>query len=550
MFVGLSVKNYALIEALQLAPSPKLSVITGETGAGKSILLGALNLLLGQRNYGKILWHDNKKCVIEGVFNIAAYDLETLFREEDLDYTEETLLRREITPTGKSRAFVNDTPVSLEVLRQISHRLIDIHSQDETTLISNSQFQRESLDHWANNTEALRQYKSALTAYKEAKKAYEALQEATTLGNRDEAYHMHLLKELEEAQIVADEEKVLEAKLHRLTNRQNLAEKQQISLELLSTHTPSILSQLTLLVQNLEDWSSHEQHIAEFSKRAESARIELKDIADSLEKETIQEESSEESTEEVQRRLYEIYALQKKHKVSGSQELLEVQEQLSHALANLNKQQEHLEIHRKQVKEAEESCRQAAEVLSKRRIAALEPFSQAVTSHLAGLGMPEGQFFVKHTPCALQQEGIDVLDFFFSANKGISAKPLAQIASGGERSRLMFIIKYLQAAKRAMPTLIFDEIDTGISGETAKKMITMIQNMAHTHQILLISHLPQFAAKADKHFFIFKEVEGERTVSKIRELQLEERIEAIAQMLEGIRPSSHARESAKWLLTR
>ena len=546
MLKQLSVQNYALIEALQLEAARGLSVITGETGAGKSILLGALSLLLGHRNQrGRILLNESQKCVIEGIFDVSSYDLSALFETEDIDYASETILRRELLPNAKSRAFVNDTPVGLEFVRRLGEQLIDIHSQHETTLLTKRNFQRLTLDSWGNHHTLLDDYNQKFSLYKSTETEYAQKKAAWTALQSQQDYLTFQLRELKEAELRVDEQSELEAQLEWIEAHQQRAESYQHALTLLEDSKPSLLQQLAELTHTLEVLSLKDEQMSELLKRTESTRLELKDIAEALEKGQRSELSSPEEATQIEERLSLIYSLQKKHHLESCAALLELEAQLSAQLEGLDRQEEELEDCKKRLHTAESALHHSAHRLTQARAKASVPLSEAIVTHLRKLGMPHAQFSVARTAISPQQDGADQIVFVFSANTGIKPQPLAEVASGGEKSRLMFVVKYLLAAQQSLPTLIFDEIDTGISGETAKRMIHMMEEIAKQHQVILISHLPQFAARAERHFLIYKEERNNSTVSRVRALTEKERIQALAEMIDGATPSIEALENAR-----
>ena len=546
MLLQLKVQNYALIDHLEVRPDTGLSVITGETGAGKSILLGALNLLLGQRNLGsKWVAQGDKKCVIEGIFDVSRYNLADFFEKEDLDYSKEAILRREVLWGGKSRAFVNDTPVGLELLRKLSTHLIDIHTQHDTSLLAKVHFQRWVIDLWAGHEDLYVAYKGAFEAYKAAKAHYYALKERSDTQENQQEYVSYQLKELQEANILAEEQEGLEKRVQHLEHRQNSMDACLRARDLLQEGSSSILKQLHELVEALTEWAGEEEALQTLQKRAESARIDLRDIADTCMGTQESEAGAAAEIEGLRARLDLLYALQKKHRVGSCEALLEVQQKMEDAEAAVERQKEAFEASYRHFSSAQVLLQETAEQLSLARQGASVAFSRDVMQHLSALNMPQGRFSIDRIACEYQSDGIDRLVFLFSANAGIEPQPLAQVASGGERSRLMFVIKYLLASKKALPTLIFDEIDTGISGETVKRMLDMVKEVSKAHQVIIISHHPQFAARADTHFFIYKAEQNGRTVSHIRRLEETERIRVLAQMLDGQNPSKQATENAR-----
>ena len=546
MLVELRVSNYALIEDLKLRPAAGLNVITGETGAGKSMLLGALNLLLGRRNLGgKILLHEDRKCVIEGLFDVSPYRLEAFFESADVDYEPQAILRRELLPTGKSRAFVNDTPVDLDFVRHLSEKIIDIHSQHDAKLLVKANFQRLVIDGWAGHENLCVAYRKSFSAYKIAMEGYQKRQIAWDNRQNHHGYALYQLKELQAANIQVDEQQQLEKRFTWLQSSQSRAEAYHLAKNLLQDGSSSLLVQLVRLIDTLGTLAKNDACMQPLHQRTERVRIELKDIAETLNNEQKDEINGTDEADRVQERLHVIYGLQKKHRLKNCEELLVLQQKMIATAKSLEDEQEALQRSLNHLQVVEAALKKAAESLSTARRQAFKPFSEAITKHLHALGMSQGHFSVAQTTCPFQQDGIDQITFFFSANKGIAPQPLAQVASGGERSRLMFIIKYLLAAKQALPVLVFDEIDTGISGETTKRMIEMMKWVSKQHQLLVISHLPQFAASADVHFLLYKEEQQGRTISKIRALDEKTRVLTLAHMLDGENPSEQAMENAR-----
>lgn len=550
MLKNLTIKNYALIKHLELQPSSHLNVITGETGAGKSIMLGAIGLLMGNRADTKVLWNEDEKCIIEGSFDLSNYKLKPVFKSEDLDYDDTTVIRREISPSGKSRAFINDTPVTLEVMRRIGNLLMDIHSQHETLELGNQSFQLQLIDAFAGNTPLRDQYAEAWGNYIKAKRAFDKLTNEATALREESDYIKFQLDELRKADLTENEQETLESELKVMEHAEEIKNRFNVILQLLSVSEFNVQTALA-------DIKNEMQHLADFSpsyeslfQRLESTRIELEDIAGEIEKEEGTIEFDALRIEFVKERLSSIYRLQKKHRVNDIKELLTIQEVLQQKADLTSNLDEELERSKKVFEESFEKVKSLAEKLSESRKKTFSPLSKQITKLLQELGIPDASLTIDLATTAPSATGIDQIDILFSANKGIAPKSMAQVASGGEFSRLMFSVKYVMAEKTAMPTLILDEIDNGISGEIAIKLGNLMQEMSRNHQLITISHLPQIAAKGDAHFFVFKDNTEKKTVSSIRKLTDLERVEEIAKMIGGANPSKIALENAQELLAK
>lgn len=548
MLTHLSIKNYALIRQLELEPSGSLNVITGETGAGKSIMLGAIGLLLGDRADTKVLWNPDEKCIVEGTFNVSALKLKTLFRDLDLDYEPTSVIRREINPGGKSRAFVNDTPVTLDALRRIGQRLIDVHSQHETLQFSEREFQLSVIDAYARLQNDLEAYTAAWRKYQELKDIYEQLLgEAETL--KEEADFVKFqLDELSTANLVDNEQEKLEAELKIAEHAEDIKSKlQQSSLQLNDTEW-SVLLQLNDLRARLQSLAAFGPAFEKLYQRINSTRIELQDVADELEREESKVEFDPHRTEDVKERLSLIYQLQQKHRKNSISELLALQHDLQQRAHKTDNLDEALRRAEQDLNEARKEVEVKAAGLSAARTKTFSPLSSNLISILQQLGIPDAQILVDHQKKEPGKNGIDQIEILFSANKGIAPRALGAVASGGEFSRLMFAVKFIMAEKTAMPTLVLDEIDTGVSGEIAIRLGKLMKVMAERHQVIAISHLPQIAAKAHTHYFVYKNNAFEKTVSEMRPLSESERVEEIAKMIGGNQPSDKARENAVELM--
>ncbi|TXK52079.1 DNA repair protein RecN [Pontibacter qinzhouensis] len=558
MLIDLKIKNYALIEQLEMTPSPVLNIITGETGAGKSIMLGAIGLLMGNRADSKLLFNQAQKCVIEGVFDISSYNLQEVFAAEDLDFDNQCILRREISPSGKSRAFVNDTPVTLDVIRTIGDNLMDIHSQHDTLQLGDTSYQLDildvyagntSLDIYAGNSSFLKEYHTAYRHYKKLESDFNKLENQLAQAQKELDYHTFLLNELDEARLEAEEQESLEAELKQLENAEDIKLKLSQAVQYLTESEFNITSALkdtAYLIGQLAQFSGTYE---ELRNRTESCMIELQDIAGELEDAERKTEADPGRAVEVQERLNLIYTLQRKHQAKTIADLLAIQAELEEKVKSvLNLDTVILET-KKAMAAAEKDVFEKAEVLSERRKAVFKKFEGELYALLAELGMPNARIVIQHKVTPPSATGTDEISILFSANKGAAPQSLVKAASGGEFSRLMLSIKYMLADKTALPTIVFDEIDTGISGEVAVKVGKMMQQMAQKHQIIAISHLPQIAAQGDYHYFVYKHDREDRTVSRIKKLSDEERVNEIAHMIAGANPSSNAYQSAKELLS-
>ncbi|WP_456461419.1 DNA repair protein RecN [Reichenbachiella sp.] len=548
MISSLSISNYALIKKLQLEPDAGLNIITGETGAGKSIMLGAVGLLLGKRADTKALLDKDKKCVVEGEFDISKLGLEALFEEEDLDYEASSIIRREINPKGKSRAFINDVPVTLETMKTVGLRLIDIHSQNESIQLGNKSVKIKLIDDFAQTTKELQQFQSDYQAFSRLSKKLTELLEEEKNSKTDEDYKKYLLEELVAADLKAEEQAALEEELKLLEHAEEIKLKlSQISVEFDESEIAinDHLKEASVALKNIASFS---KELETLSSRFESATEEIIDIIRDVVNIQDNVEHNPARLEEVNQRLDLIYKLQQKHKVADVEGLITIQNQLeSETLGAINLEEEIKELKGEKEK-VERQMIQSAETLSEKRRGQIDTFSSSLNGLLAEVGMPDGHVEFVYKRVEPWKLGIDEIEILFSANKGIKPEPVGNVASGGEFSRLMFCIKYLLASKTAMPTVVFDEIDTGVSGEIAMKMANMMRRMSENHQIISISHLPQIAARGQAHYFVYKNNEAEKAESMIRKLEPADRLEEIAKMIGGENPSDTARNSAKELI--
>lgn len=548
MLKVLTIKNYALIKHLELEPSAHLNVVTGETGAGKSIMLGAIGLLMGNRADTKVLWNEDDKCVIEGTFNIKTYKLKSVFKAEDLDYDDQTVIRREISPGGKSRAFINDTPVTLDVMRKIGNSLMDIHSQHETLQLGNQSFQLHLIDSYAENETLIDNYQAAWRGYIDTRKALEILTAQADTLRQEADYTNFQLDELVKAALEENEQEKLESELRIMEHAEEIKNRFNTILNLLSNSELSTQNSVAEIRTQFQNISSYSAAYESLFKRFESLRIELDDIANEVAHEESKIEFDPERAEWIKERLSIIYRLLKKHRTNTVTELLAFQESLQEKANLTTNLDQELANSKAAFTTAEKEIRTLATQLSETRKKAFEPLRRQLTKLLKALGIPDATLGIEMQVTEPTPTGTDKIEILFSANKGITPKPLAQVASGGEFSRVMFCIKYVMAEKSAMPTLVLDEIDNGVSGEIALQLGSLMKEMSKRHQLITISHLPQIAAKGDRHYFVFKDNSSQKTISNIKLLNDLERVEEIAKMIGGAKPSKVALENAQELL--
>jgi DNA repair protein RecN (Recombination protein N) len=527
-----------------------MSVITGETGAGKSIMLGALGLLLGHRADTKVLWDQEEKCVTEAEFDISAYKLRKLFKDADVDYDDRTVLRREITASGKSRAFINDTPVTLETMKLFSSRLMDIHSQHETLELASSRFQLRLIDAFAGNQKTLEDYELAWGQFISVKQKLGALQaEANTL--RQEAdFVTFQLEELTRVNLVENELTKLESELGIQENAEDIKGKLNSIATTLSgseQSTGAVLAHVRAQLQSIAPFAPAYQQLLD---RFASVKIELDDLSREVEHEETKIEFDAGRLQQLNERIDQLNRLLQKHRVRTVAELIAIRDELSVKAGKVSNLDDELLALQQQVVQAEASVLLLADKLSRARAKTFGPLAKQITQLLKELGIPDAQLIVSAEESAPGPTGKDRVEIFFSANKGIAPRSLAAVASGGEFSRLMFAVKYVMAEKTAMPTLVLDEIDTGVSGEIAIAVGRLMKEMATRHQLITITHLPQIAAKGDAHFFVFKERAGNKTVTAIRALEKAERVEEIAKMIGGASPTTSAMANARELIER
>jgi len=549
MLKHLSVQNYALIDKLEVELTDGLTIITGETGAGKSILLGALGLIAGSRADTQSLQDKTKKCIIEAAFSIKEYKLKDFFKDNELDYEAVSTIRREINPEGKSRAFINDTPVTLNQLKELGERLIDIHSQHQTLSLNGADFQLSVVDAFAKHEDVLTEYKSEFKNYKLLEKQLNELIERESQAKKDLDYFQFQFNELEDANLKAGEQTEMEQELETLNNAEDIKLNLSKAAFSLAGGEQNLLSSFNEIKAILNSLSKFKPEIAELSTRINSAYIELKDISnelESLEQEIVYDPKRIELLNE---KLDAIYRLQQKHQVKTIDELIAIKEDLSNKLLDFSSLETEILKTKAALELSTKTLTSKSKTLSDNRKKVIPKIEKEIASLLASLSMPNAQ--LKINQAALEQfgtTGIDKISFLFSANKGSDFKELNKVASGGELSRLMLSIKSLIAQLTALPTIIFDEIDTGVSGDVADKVGSIMNTMSDKMQVITITHLPQIASKGASHLFVYKEDKNNKTYSNIKKLNSEERIQEIAKMLSTGSPTAAAISNAKELL--
>jgi len=549
MLVSLSIKNYALIDNLQVNFNEGFSIITGETGAGKSILLGGLSLVLGNRADLSSLKNTDEKCVIEAVFNVSNYNLKSLYKAEDLDYEELTIIRREILPSGKSRAFVNDSPVNLTSLQLLGERLIDIHSQHQTLELTNNDFQFQIIDALANNDVEHQSYKQELKLYKSLQKELKELLHSQSEAIKEHDYNAFLLNELVEANLVVGEMALLEEEYETLNNVEFIKERLAESYQLLGEDQIGIISTMTLLKSSLQKLVGMSSKYEDLFNRVNSSLIDLDDVFAEIDGFQESLEVNPSRLEAVNLKLQKLHSLMQKHVVTDVSELITIKNNLEEKVSyteNLDEtiQKKHIEISHK-----EEALNTISKAIHDKRSKVIPTLVDQLQAILKDLGMPNAQFKIEVVHGNdFFANGKDALTFLFSANKGGHFNELKKAASGGELSRIMLAIKSVLSKYIQLPTIMFDEIDTGVSGEISNKMGDIMLDMSKTMQVFSITHLPQIAAKGHSHYKVFKEDVNDVTQTNLRKLNHDERIVEIAQMLGGLEMSSSAIAHAKELL--
>jgi len=549
MLRRLTVKNYAIIKELDMGFSEGFTIITGETGAGKSILLGALGLVLGERADTAVLLSDKEKCIVEADFSIKGYDLGELFEASGVDYDDEAILRREITPAGKSRAFINDTPVTLSVMKELGDRLIDVHSQHQTLLLGNNMFQMRVIDSYSGSTVLFREYVSAYSQYLTARREYEAAAMVMEKGRADHEYYSHQLDEFNAVKLVPGEQEALETEQEMLTNAAEIKEALTTATSALSADDVSALALLRLARTGLSKISAWLPGAGELEKRIEAQLIELNDISYEADKLNDRAVADPGRLEYVTQRIDTIYSLMQKHRCRDLGGLLERQKQLEDAVtATAGIDEKTGELKKKADESYNETFKLAVRLSEARRLSAV-PLAKEITAMLQKLGIPHARFGARLLTLDVPGPGgLDKVEFLFTANKQVEPEELSRCASGGELSRVMLCLKSVLATSSGLPAIIFDEIDSGVSGEVASMVGSILAEMGRTMQVINITHLPQVASMGNLHYHVYKEESDHSTITRIRLLKGDERVTEVARLLSGSTITEAAMRNARELL--
>ena len=549
MLSNLSINNYALINRLNVSFSKGLTCITGETGAGKSILLGGLSLVLGKRADLSALRNKEQKCIIEAEFEIDNYALTTFFENNDLDYEVKTIIRREILPSGKSRAFVNDTPVTLDVLKSLGNRLVDVHSQHQTMLLANIDFQLKVIDSLALNTEILKKYTSKLYAFRNTEKELNELIEFQSNAIKEQEYNSFLLKELESAPLKEGVLEELEEQYQQLSNVEAIVDHLSKGHGLLNDEQIGVLNLFSELRQSATKLSEFGQNYETLNERIQSTFIELDDISEEIQRLLEKADMNPQLLDDVNQKLQLLYDLQKKHGVKEIPDLIRIKKDLFLKVEAAENVEADIEQKQTQLNKIEKNLNEISFEITKRRNKVIPKLKSQLEEKLILLGMPNARFLITlKKASSFKSTGKDDLSFLFSANKGGDFGELKKVASGGELSRIMLTIKSILAKYENLPTMMFDEIDTGVSGEISNRMGEIMYEMSETMQIFSITHLPQVASKGNFHFKVYKEDSENETHTNMRKLSREERVVELAEMLGGKDLSDSALAHAKQLL--
>jgi DNA repair protein RecN (Recombination protein N) len=552
MLLRLSIQNYAIIEQLEISFHPQLNIITGETGAGKSIIIGALNMILGKRADTSVLRDENEKCIVEATFKINKVQLNDFFEDNDLDFEPETTIRREIKPDGKSRAFINDTPVNLNQIKDLTTQLVDLHAQHETQSLLEDTFYLDILDHLANQNQAVTNYKTSFLQYQKQKKKLIAMKENLKQLQANKDFLSFQYQEIADIQLTSEDGQPLEDELNRLENAEEIQSTLAEAVQLLDNEMELNIIQLySDFSQKLNQLARFGQDFENIHQRVQSVGIELDDIAHEINRLSSNITYDDARLAELKVRQNDINRLLKKHHLLDVEQLMALELDFKTQLDQVNSGEESLEELEQEVASMQTKLFEQATKISSERKRQVLPFKTAVEKILAQIGMPYATIELDHQSATANEMnvfGIDAFDILFSANKGSTPLPLKKVASGGERSRLMLAIKSTIAGNITLPTMVFDEIDTGISGEVAAKVGIVFKTLAKKHQIISITHLPQIAAKADHHLFVYKDHTLEKTATGIKILNAEEQIIEIAKMLSGEKPGAAAVNAAKELM--
>lgn len=544
MLVSLSVENYALIDSLQVEFDSHLNIITGETGAGKSILLGALSLLLGARNEGAAIKDSSRNCVVEAQFDIKGLNLERLFDAEDIDYEDTITIRRIITPSGKSRAYIGDQPVQLTTLKAIADRIIDIHSQHRNLILSSEQFRLEALDTISGCTDLRSEYNAAYAALISAKSALERAERDILAARKEEEWLRHQVSELKAANLKQDEERQLETELAALSNTEAITDAYGNLHLALTDEQTGVLPQIAERLKALRSLAECYPDAKQAAERLSSVLIELQDLDATAESVIEKTDADPERLDAINARLQVLYNLKLKHHAQSVAELIEIYDRYAAQLAGIDNASDTIATLKEEVALKYDAAKSIASKISASHKSAAAEFEKSVDAILSKVGMPDARFKVGLTETELSGTGADAVEFLFSANSGIAPRQIDKIASGGEMSRVMLALKAILARQLMLPTIIFDEIDTGVSGRVANAVGEVIATLSESMQIINITHLPQVASKGDRHFLVYKQ----SSVTNLRVLEAEERVTEIAKMLSGDIVTHAALEQAKILL--
>lgn len=551
MLKQLIIENYTLIKKLDIRFSDGFTVITGETGAGKSILIGALSLILGDRADTQALMDKSKKCIVEGHIIIKDYGIDEFLDNNKLDYEDITIIRREIIPSGKSRAFINDTPVTLSVLKEFGERLVNIHSQHKILTLNDMDFQLAVIDNFAMHGKLVEEYRMIFKEYEKNRILLKELEEKERETKSDEDYYQFLYDELDKANLLIDEQKDIENELEILNHSEEIKTVLNNASDVLANSDENILSQLNNISSMLSKLSDYNEEIKDISKRMEECFIELKDISGELENLNQEIVYDPERIDELNNRLNTIYTLEQKHRVSSVEQLHEIQKSLSEKLNGINKLDDEIASIKNILKDLNNKLLLSGKKISENRKKQLPVIEKELLQLLAQLGMKHASFRIDINDAeGLTRDGLDRVRFLFNANKGGVMQEISKVASGGELSRLMLGIKSLVSRKNLLPTVIFDEIDSGVSGEIADKVGNIMRKMSENMQLIAITHLPQIAAKGDEQLLVYKEIKGSETYTRIKQLGQDSRIDEIAKMLSGEEPTPAAKQTARELLNK
>jgi len=549
MLQSLKIQNYALIDEIHITFYPGFITITGETGAGKSILIGALSLILGNRADTSVLKDDSRKCVVEATFHIINSRIKEIFEKHDLDYEEETIIRREISSKGKSRAFVNDTPVNIRMLKELGDQLVDIHSQHQNLILKDNVFQLDVVDSYAHSEALLHDYQNKYKEYKELQKQYNNLKEKAEQASADYDYYRFQFDQLEKANVKEGEQEELESELETLNHAEEIKFNLTNASYLLNNEESSVISQLREAGDSLRKIVDYYPRVKDISERLESTYIEIQDLSQEIDMLNENVEHDPSRVEYIRQRLDDIYSLQHKHRVSTEKELIGIRDDLEQKLEEINNYDFHLEDLEKKLESKRKELAGLAEKLSESRKKSIPAIEKKITSMLKELGIPNASFKIQRTDLeAFNEYGLDHVKFLFSANKNVELEEISRVASGGELSRLMLSLKSTIAETKALPTIIFDEIDSGTSGDIADKMGTIMKEMSGNMQVVNITHLPQIASKGDYHYMVYKYDDNESTHTHIKQLSGDERIKEIAKMLSGEELTDTALQNAREFL--